>query len=420
MREEGKLHYGWIVVFMGLLTTIAAHGFGRMSYTIILPVMKDGLQLNYTQLGLLGTGNFIGYLTMAIIGGFLAARFGTRIVITFALIVMGVTMILTGLADSFGFAFAMRLLTGLGNGASFVPAMALGSAWFSITRRGFATGIVSAGIGTGTAIASLVVPRILSAFGPNGWRYSWYLLGATVIGISAIVYVFVRSRPDEKGLQQVGIEQTKPASFGSGIEKVSSLQWTKVIGKGSVWYLGVIYFFYGISYVIYLTFFAAYLVKEMGFSQEWASGLYALLGGLSIFCGVIWGGISDKLGRSKGSALAYLVLGLSYIVYALIRVEFGFYLSAIIFGLTAWSIPTIMAAAAGDFVGPRLAPAGLGFITLFFGIGQAMGPALGGYLADATQSFRVPFLVAGGLSLAGMVASFFLKKPVVSDKKQFN
>jgi len=83
----------------------------------------------------------------------------------------------------------------------------------------------------------------------------------------------------------------------------------------------------------------------------------------------------------------------------------------VMFGLTAWSIPTIMAAAAGDFVGPRLAPAGLGFITLFFGIGQALGPALGGYLADISRSFTVPFLVAGGISLAGMVASLYLKKP---------
>ena len=77
----GKLHYGWVVIFMGLLTTIAAHGFGRMAYTIILPAMKDGLKFDYTQLGLLGTGNFIGYLIMAITGGFLAARSGTRIVI---------------------------------------------------------------------------------------------------------------------------------------------------------------------------------------------------------------------------------------------------------------------------------------------------------------------------------------------------
>ena len=42
--KPGKLHYGWIVIFMGLLTTIASHGFARMSYTIILPAMKDGLQ----------------------------------------------------------------------------------------------------------------------------------------------------------------------------------------------------------------------------------------------------------------------------------------------------------------------------------------------------------------------------------------
>ena len=70
-----------------------------------------------------------------------------------------------------------------------------------------------------------------------------------------------------------------------------------------------------------------------------------------------------------------------------------------------------MAAAAGDYVGSRLAPAGLGFITLFFGIGQAIGPALGGYLADTTASFTLPFLVAGGISFAGMILSFYLKKP---------
>ena len=415
--KEGKLHYGWVVIFMGLLTTIAAHGFGRMSYTIILPAMKDGLSFNYTQLGLLGTGNFIGYLTMAIVGGFLAARFGTRIIITAGLVLMGITMILTGLAKSFEFAFVMRLLTGLGNGAAFVPAMALGSAWFTMKKRGFATGIVSAGIGAGTLISGLTVPPILSAFGAHGWRFSWYILGGAVLLISGVVFQFVRSNPQEKGLDQVGSEKSDATqSDSSATENVSTPKWTvtvkSIIKMGSVWYLGVVYFFFGLSYIIYMVFFAAYLVKEMGLSQEWAGGLWALVGGLSIFCGVIWGKVSDLLGRSRGAALAYLVLGLSYILYAVIKVPIGFYLSAILFGLTAWSIPTIMAAAAGDFVGPRLAPAGLGFITLFFGIGQALGPALGGYLADVSGSFTLPFLIAGVISLIGMVLSFYLKKPI--------
>ena len=58
---------------------------------------------------------------------------------------------------------------------------------------------------------------------------------------------------------------------------------------GSMWYLGVIYFFYGLSYIIYMVFFAAYLVKDIGFTQKAAGELWALVGGLSIFCGVIWG-----------------------------------------------------------------------------------------------------------------------------------
>jgi sugar phosphate permease len=381
--------------------------------------MKTALDLSYTQMGWLGTGNFVGYLTMAIIGGFLAARFGTRGVITAALILMGATLILTGLAQSFGFAFAMRLLTGLGNGASYVPAMALGSAWFVIQRRGFATGIVSAGIGIGLMISGFGLPHVVKAFGPEGWRYSWYLLGGAVTLIAAIVFLFVRSRPEEKGLKQVGEiqEETDSANSDSAQPREAvSVQWTEAIKSGAVWYLGVVYFFYGLSYIIYLTYFTSCL-DDMGINQIWAGRLFGWMGGLSIFCGVIWGGISDRLGRSKGSALAYLVLAISYIIYAVslfvyqaYEIKFGFILSAIFFGLTAWSIPTIMAAAAGDFVGPRLAPAGLGFITVFFGVGQAIGPALGGYLRDVTQTFTVPFLVAGGISLLGMLSSFYLKK----------
>ena len=59
---------------------------------------------------------------------------------------------------------------------------------------------------------------------------------------------------------------------------MTSLQWSAVYGMPSVWYLGLVYFFYGFSYIIYMTFFAAYLVKEMGFTQAYAGGLWALVG----------------------------------------------------------------------------------------------------------------------------------------------
>lgn len=410
MDAEKKIHYAWIVIFMGLITTVAAHGFGRMAYTLLLPAMKDGLRFDYTELGLLGTGNFIGYLSMALIGGFLAARFGTRTVITLALVLMGITMILTGLAQSFRFAFAMRLLTGFGNGAAYVPAMALGSAWFAVKKRGFATGIVSGGIGLGMFLSGVIVPFILKSYQTDGWRYSWYILGVLVLLVALVVAVFIRNQPADKGLLPLGMEKSDEIPAPQASSKVSALDWGKIYKMKALWFLGIVYFFYGLSYIIYVVFFAAYLVKELGHSQAWAGGLWATAGGLSIFCGVIWGSISDKIGRGRGAASAYLVLGLSYLIFALVKADAGYYASAFLFGLTAWSIPTIMAATAGDFVGPRLAPAGLGFITLFFGIGQSVGPALGGYLADMSKSFTLPFLVAAGISLCGTVFSLYLKK----------
>ena len=200
----------------------------------------------------------------------------------------------------------------------------LGSAWFAMERRGFATGIVSGGIGAGTLISGLLVPPILSAYGMEGWRNAWSILGGIALVIAAIVFVLIRSRPDEKGLLPVGTsEKDAPPAIPAG-PKVSPLQWSTVYRKSAMWFLGVVYFFYGSSYIIYMTFFAAYLVKEIGLTQAYAGGLWAMVGALSTFCGVIWGGISDRPGRSRGAALAYLVLGISHIIYALVKAPFGF------------------------------------------------------------------------------------------------
>ena len=410
-----RFHYGWVVIFTGLLVTIGAHGFGRMSYTLILPAMKDGLRFTYTELGFLEMGNFVGYLFMALTGGLLAARFGPRRIIALALVLMSLTLAGMGIARSFGFALAMRTLTGIGNGAAYVPAMALGAAWFSARLRGLATGIVTAGIGAGTMIAGIAVPPLIGAFGDQGWRYAWYVLGAAVLVIAAAAALFLRSRPAEMGLAPIGAENSEsPVSAPKGA-KPSLLQWGTVYRQGRVWYLGFVYFMYGFSYIIYVTFFVAYLVKEKGITAGEAGGLWALAGGRSTFCGLIWGGISDRIGRPKATALAYSVLAFVYALYALTPVKAGLYLSAVVFGLSAWSVPTITAAAAGDYVGARLAPACLGFITLFFGIGQALGPAVAGYLADCTQSFTVPLLLACGVSLFGAVLSTRLPKHKVDE-----
>jgi MFS family permease len=130
-----------------------------------------------------------------------------------------------------------------------------------------------------------------------------------------------------------------------------------------------------------------------------------------VLCGLIWGAVSDWIGRNRGLALVFVVQATSYALFALWRSPAGYTVSTVAFGLTAWSIPAIVAAACGDCVGGRLAPAALGFVTLFFGIGQAAGPSLAGVLADRTESFVFSFLLASGVALLGGMGSLLLSVP---------
>jgi sugar phosphate permease len=406
--DMNKKHYAWIIAFTGALVTILAHGFGRMSYSVILPSMKDGLSLNYTQIGFIGTGNFIGYLSLAIIGGFLAARFGVRKVVFVSLIIIGIALFLTGFSESFLFAFLMRLFAGAGNGSSYVPIMALPAAWFAAKYRGLATGIVSGGIGVGLFLSGVIIPPVINHFGRDGWRYAWFFMGIAVFVLAFVCYTFLGNNPKEKGLSMYGGDEEQKG----GVKVTLFSAWKDIVRETEIWKLGCVYFMYGFSYIIYLTFFIAYLTKEIGFSTSTSGAMFAVLGVFSIFCGVVWGSISDILGRRYGSMLAYITLAISYLIFAFCKVEAGFYLSIFVFGISAFSIPTIMAAAAGDAVGGRLAPAGLGFITLFFGIGQALGPAIAGWIKDTTGTFTNAFILSAVISLIGAAGSLILRKKI--------
>ena len=417
--HQPGLHYGWVVLGVSTLTVMGCIGFARFGYTLVLPAMQTPLGLSNAQTGALATGSFLGYLILSAIGGVLASRYGPRRVIAASMLLAGATMALTGLANSFAGAMLWRVLTGVGSGGSNVPVMSLLPAWFSARRRGLATGIAVGGSSLALVITGALVPRILERYGESGWRISWLVLGALVLGLGILALGLLRNHPAEKGLRPIGAAadslttRSAPGELPFGAKPTARAtllsDWKQVYRSTAVWHLALIYVAFGFSYVIYATFFARYLEGEGGYSKLAAGNLWSTVGWISIPCGLIWGAASDLLGRKFGLVLVYLIQAVSYAVFALWRHPTGYTVSAIAFGLTAWSIPGIVAAACGDCVGPRLAPVALGFVTLFFGLGQAVGPSVAGALADATGSFSPAFLLAAGVALSGGVGSLLLQ-----------
>jgi len=401
-----KMHYAWIIAYTGTLVLVLTQGFGRMSYAVILPSMKSGLMLTYTQAGLIGTANFIGYLFLALIGGFIAVRFGSSRTIFISLIVMSITLFLTGLSDSFTFALVMRFITGMGNGGAVVPMMALTAPWFVQKKRGVASGILTAGTGIGLSFTGIVLPYLITIFKNQGWRYAWFMLGIIVFVLSFLCKSMLKDDPSDKGTSMYGGEeetdQLKNHSFFSA--------WGIVIREREVWKLGAVYFMFGFSYIIFMTFFVAYLTNEIGLSPQRSGNIFAILGFFSIASGIIWGWVSDVFGRRLGLFFAYLALAVPCIILILWQCNIIFYVSSILFGLALSSVATIMAAAAGDAMGKKLAPAVLGFITLLFGIGQCLGPFVAGWIKDTTGTFIGTFGLSASVSLIGAAGSLILKK----------
>lgn len=411
-----RLHYGWIVLLMGVLVVFASLGLARFGYSMVLPAMQLGLGMDNTAGGVLATANLIGYLLLSALGGALASHFGPRRVIAAGLAIAAVGMVLTGLSNSNAEAALWRAVTGIGSGASNVPVMGLVAGWFALRRRGLAAGLTASGSSVALIVLGATVPAVLSAYAEQGWRACWLFFGGATLVLALMAYAILRNRPADAGLRPVGAERQAPCCAAPPPAPLvpRPLGWADVYRSRAIWALGLVYVAFGFSYIIYMTFFVKALMAEGGYSQQAAGSLFMTMGWCSLLCGVIWGAVSDAIGRKWALVVVYLIQATSYTLFGLLPTVAGFTTSAVLFGLTAWSIPAIMAAACGDMLGPRLAPAALGFVTLFFGVGQAAGPAVHGLIADATGSHLPGMLLAAAVAALGALGAGLLRPVVVS------
>ncbi len=94
-------HFGWVIVFAGMLTVFAALGLGRFALGMLLPSMGEGLALDYGEMGFISTGNFVGYLAAVVLSARATRRYGASRVIFAGVLTAALSMILVSRAGSF-------------------------------------------------------------------------------------------------------------------------------------------------------------------------------------------------------------------------------------------------------------------------------------------------------------------------------
>ena len=382
------IYYGWVIVGIGSLVKMAGLGFGRFAYPMLLPSMRESLRFNYSEMGLLSGSILMGYLLFSLIGGILATRFGSKKIVILSLLCGTLSMFfisrLSGFIPLLFFTFAM----GGSGGGTHISMTTLPMAWFEKERLGGALGIVTGGTGFGIIITGLLLPYLLSTLGGEAWRECWVLLALLTFLVGLLSFIFLKEKPSHT--DSLSIKVNPQSSPWSAKAQGTSLTLPAIF---------LIYFIFGISYNIYVTYFVAFLVGEVHLTDGIAGAIWSIFGWMCLISGWIWGVLSDRMGRRKALLWNNGLISLSVLIPLLFHQTLLLGLSAFLFGATFLGTVAVIAACVGD-QGMEKRAALYGWVTLIHGFGQFLGTILGGYLRDLTGSFQLTLLV----SLIGFVA----------------
>ena len=157
----------------------------------------------YALGGLIGGLFFAGYMLTQWPGGYLGDRYGHRTMISVSLVWAGIATLLSGVITGLVLFIAIRVLTGLGEGAFYSNDRSLIAEKTPIEKRSLGMGVVITGLAFGITIATVFAPNMIELGGQvfgagQAWRMPFFILGtATLLVGLGITFYF---RGQERGL----------------------------------------------------------------------------------------------------------------------------------------------------------------------------------------------------------------------------
>jgi len=146
----------------------------RVNLAAAAPVMQQDLGLSNLALGLAFSAFNYSYAPFQLVGGWFADRFGARRTLTVCGLAWSLTTIATGAVTGLASLFGVRLVLGMGEGATLPAATRAVSKWTPIVKRGTAIGATHAAGRLGAGTAAPIVALLITWF---SWRFSFVAVG---------------------------------------------------------------------------------------------------------------------------------------------------------------------------------------------------------------------------------------------------
>jgi sugar phosphate permease len=367
------------------------HGILFSAMPLMLPLIREDLQISFTQAGLLSAALTLTYALGQIPAGYLSDRFGPGRLFFIGMMGWSAFSLCFGLVHSFWLAIATQLLAGIFRSLLFVPGLALLASWFPSERRATALSLFMVGGFAGTIVLSLVGPLLAALY---GWRAAFMFFAALSIGAGLLYKRMARENPCAHPPHKLALGEV-----------------LKLFRYPIMWVCSGLQFVRFVVVTAYTIWLPSLLVVDRGFSVQTTGLIVAMGAAFTASSNTLGGYVSDRMRNPPlviGSALLVLActstllvvvesIPLLLIVVAINSIFVQFYFGPL------FLVPM-------EVLGPRIAGTATGFSNLFANIGGVVTAYALGVVKDKTGSFTWGFVGISVICLVGVVLTVILAR----------
>jgi MFS transporter, ACS family, hexuronate transporter len=413
----------WFVVGLLFLAGVVNY-LDRAALSIAAPLIQQDLHFTHAQMGVVFSSFFIGYALFNFVGGVLSDRIGAKKVFGGAMGIWSLFCGATALASGLVSLIVLRVLFGMGEGPFSSSNSKMVNNWFPRREVASAIGVISSGTPLGGALAGPIVGYMAIQF---GWRWAFVII--MIIGLAWLVLWTLATT--EHPQQNPRVSKDELALIVEGQQAQVAMEEDAHGGRANLGFylrqpiiLATAFAFFAYNYVLFffLSWFPTYLteahhmsLRDMSFATviPWLLGSIGLAGG---------GFITDAILRITGKPLMSRRLVLSICLgVAALCVGFAGRVQTTQGAVALMSISIFFLYVTGsvywaviqDIVRRENVGGVGGFVHLLANLAGVIGPAVTGFIIEATHgAYGAAFVLAGAVAVLGALCAFvWIREP---------
>jgi len=363
------------------------------------------------------------FAIVMVIAGRMMPKLGPRKLTLLSGIGLGLGYILAGLFGAENYITTLifvGIVGGAGIGFGYVVPIAVSMRWYP-DKKGLITGLAVAGFGFGATLWMTLAGKLGALGGVELIKNIGMSNTFIVLGIIFFVIITIGSfwmKFPEAGWKPAGWnpETAQKAAAKAGTVEYSSSQMLKT----TQFYLIVLTYAFGagagLMSIGLMKLWPMEALQAHGISKDVAAAtatlamaiFFALFNGLGR---IIWGMISDKIGRKASIVIMMATQGVFVILFQwMAGIQATLYIFAVLIGFNYGGLFSLFPTITADTFGSKYFSQNYGWVFLAYAFGGIVFPILGGKLGDM-HNFPLSFTICGILCFVA-VLTILMVKPI--------